>query len=112
MAAPPVAAPATVPDGIFPPELAVDGAVVVVGGKVHVVHGAVDAGASDVVVPSADDSVDGGASENMTVCFVTVTTELLGTVCVTPESVLVGVGVGGGVAVVRGSVSELIVESS
>ncbi|KAG6054187.1 hypothetical protein E4U17_004015 [Claviceps sp. LM77 group G4] len=55
----------------------------------------------DVVFPTTDDgdSVERGASETATVCLVTVTVELLGTVCVTPESALLageGEGAGGG----------------
>ncbi|KAG6046424.1 hypothetical protein E4U39_001369 [Claviceps sp. Clav50 group G5] len=54
---------------------------------------------SVVVFPATDDGdfVERGASETATVCLVTVTTELFGIVCVTPESAfLAGEGEGAG----------------
>ncbi|KAG6250030.1 hypothetical protein E4U23_001718 [Claviceps purpurea] len=67
---------------------------------VHVEHGAgVVAALSDAVFPATDDgdSVERGASETATVCLVTVTTELFGIVCFTPESAfLAGEGEGAG----------------
>ncbi|KAG5939919.1 hypothetical protein E4U59_002787 [Claviceps monticola] len=79
-----------------------DDELVNIGLGVHVEHGASELAAlMNVVFPATNDgdSVERGASETATVCLVTVTTELFGTVCVTPESAFLageGEGAGGG----------------
>ncbi|KAG6098850.1 hypothetical protein E4U30_007454 [Claviceps sp. LM220 group G6] len=101
MTAAPVTDPAIAPAERVPlSDLFDDDKLVNVGVGVHVEHGVGEvATLSDVVFPATDDgdSVERGASETATVCLVTVTTELFGIVCVTPESAfLAGEGEGAG----------------
>ncbi|KAG6311472.1 hypothetical protein E4U22_002655, partial [Claviceps purpurea] len=79
-----------------------DGELVKVDFGVHVEHRAGEvAASSDLVIPVTDDGepVERGASENTTVCLVTVTIALFEIGCATPESAFLageGEGAGGG----------------
>lgn len=83
-----IAAPAIAPaEGLPLSDTSVDGELVKVEAGAHVEHRPLEAAAFS----------DDGDSENTTPCLVTVTSELLGTVRVTPESAfLAGEGVGRG----------------
>ncbi|KAG5995607.1 hypothetical protein E4U52_008026 [Claviceps spartinae] len=107
------AAPAITPaEGLPLSVTSIDGELLKVDVGAHVEHRVGEVAAlSDVVFLVTDDGepVERGASENATVCLVTVTTGLFGILCVTLESAFLageGEGVGEGAGAGAGEVDE------